>query len=74
MGAALDPCAAIQVSFDLAAGEEREIVFRLGVGRDADDARNLVNRFRGPTAARGALDVVWQHWAHTLGASKCGNT
>ena len=68
VGAALDPCAAIQVSFDLAAGQEREIVFRLGVGRDADDARNLVNRFRGSTAARGALDVVWQHWTHTLGA------
>jgi cellobiose phosphorylase len=68
VGAALDPCAAIQVSFDLAAGQEREIVFRLGVGRDADDARNLVNRFRGSTAARGALDAVWQHWKHTLGA------
>ncbi|MHC1730147.1 MAG: glucoamylase family protein [Syntrophobacteraceae bacterium] len=67
VGAALDPCAAIQVSFDLAAGQEREIVFRLGVGRDAEDARNLVNRFRGTTAARGALDVAWQHWTHTLG-------
>jgi cellobiose phosphorylase len=68
VGVAMDPCAAIQVSFDLAAGQEREIVFRLGVGRDADDAGNLVNRFRGSTAARGALDAVWQHWAHTLGA------
>jgi cellobiose phosphorylase len=68
VGAALDPCAAIQVSFDLAAGQEREIVFRLGVGRDADDARNLVNRFRGSTAARGALDAVWQHWKRTLSA------
>jgi len=68
LGAALDPCAAIQVSFDLADGQEREIIFKLGVGRDAEDARNLVNRFRGSTAARGALDVVWQHWTHTLGA------
>ena len=68
VGAALDPCAAIQVSFDLAAGQEREIVFRLGVGRDADDARNLVNRFRGSTAAREVLDEVWQYWNHTLGA------
>ena len=53
--------------FDLAAGQEREIVFRLGLGRDAEQARNLVNRFRGPAAARGALDTVWQHWTHTLG-------
>ena len=67
VGAALDPCAAIQVSFELAPGQEREIVFRLGVGRDANDARNLVNRFRGSTSARGALDEVWQHWTHTLG-------
>ncbi|MFA6478397.1 MAG: glucoamylase family protein [Victivallaceae bacterium] len=67
-GAALDPCAAIQVSFELADGQEREIVFRLGVGRDAANARELVNRFRGSTAARSALDVVWQHWTHTLGA------
>ena len=68
VGAALDPCAAIQVVFDLAAGQEREIVFRLGAGRDAVDAGNLVQRFRGPTAARGALEKVWQHWTHTLGA------
>ena len=68
VGAGMDPCAAIQVDFDLAPGQEREIVFRLGVGRDADDARSLVNRFRGPTAASGALDAVWQQWTHTLGA------
>jgi cyclic beta-1,2-glucan synthetase len=68
VGAALDPCAAIQVSFDLATGQEREIVFRLGVGQDAVDAGNLVKRYRGSSAARGALDVVWQHWTHTLGA------
>jgi cellobiose phosphorylase len=68
LGAALDPCAAIQVNFSLAAGQEREIVFRLGLGRDTDDARNLVNRFRGSTAGRDALDLVWQHWTHTLGA------
>jgi cellobiose phosphorylase len=68
VGTALDPCAAIQVPFELADGQEREIVFTLGVGRDIDDARNLVNRFRGSTAAREALDKVWQYWNHTLGA------
>ena len=68
IGAALDPCGAIQVSFDLAVGQEREIIFRLGVGRDAVDAGNLVRRFRGSAAARGALEKVWQYWQHTLGA------
>jgi cellobiose phosphorylase len=68
VGAALDPCAAIQVSFELAGGQEREIVFRLGVGRDANDAGNLVHRLRGPTAARGALEAVRQYWKNTLGA------
>ena len=67
-GAALDPCAAIHLNFDLAAGQEREIVFRLGAGRDVADAVKLVKRFRGSTAVRGALDEVWQHWTHTLGA------
>jgi cellobiose phosphorylase len=68
IGAALDPCAAIQVPFDLDEGEEREIIFMLGVGREANDASALVRRFRGTYAARGALEAVWQHWKHTLGA------
>jgi cellobiose phosphorylase len=68
VGAALDPCAAIQVPFDLADGQEREFIFTLGVGQDASDAINMVNRFRGSAAARGALEAVWQYWKHTLGA------
>jgi cyclic beta-1,2-glucan synthetase len=68
VGPALDPCAAIQVPFELADGQEREIIFTLGVGRDADDARNLAYRFRGSAAARGALEEVWHYWNHTLGA------
>lgn len=67
VGASLDPCGAIQVSFDLSAGEEREIIFRLGLGKDGNDARRLANRFKGTAAARAALDDVWQHWARTLG-------
>ncbi|MBN8455016.1 MAG: cyclic beta 1-2 glucan synthetase [Candidatus Accumulibacter sp.] len=68
VGAGLDPCGALQVHFELAAGEEREIVFRLGVGRNAQAAGSLMRRFRGALAARGALEAVWQHWNHTLGA------
>lgn len=52
-GAGLDPCAAIQVGFELADGQEREIIFRLGVGHDAEDAGKLVQRFRGGVATAG---------------------
>ena len=68
VGAALDPCAAIQVPFELAGGQEREIIFTLGVGHDAEDASSLVRRFCGSAAARAALEAVWQYWTHTLGA------
>jgi cyclic beta-1,2-glucan synthetase len=68
VGAALDPCASIRVPLDLAEGQERELIFRLGAARDAEEAGNLVRRFQGPTAARGALESVWQYWKQTLGA------
>ena len=67
VGAALDACAAIQVPFDLAEGQQREIIFRLGAGRNAADASSLVQRFRGPSAAHGALSAVQAHWKRTLG-------
>jgi cellobiose phosphorylase len=67
VGAGLDPCAALQVNFELAVGQEREIVFRLGVGRNAEDAGQLVQRFRGAAAGRNALEAVWAYWKQTLG-------
>ncbi|MGV7927416.1 MAG: GH36-type glycosyl hydrolase domain-containing protein [Spirochaetota bacterium] len=68
VGSALDPCAAIQVPFELADGQEREIIFRLGVGRDAGEAGDLVRRYRGSASAHEALEAIWQYWGHTLGA------
>ena len=68
IGAGLDPCAALQVAIDLAPGEERQVVFTLGAAGNAEEARRLADRFRGPEAARGALEGVWQYWKHTLGA------
>jgi cellobiose phosphorylase len=66
VGAALDPCTALQVTFDVADGDERETVFRLGVGRNAADAAALVQRFRGAAAAAAALDKVRAQWTRTL--------
>jgi cyclic beta-1,2-glucan synthetase len=68
VGAGLDPCGAMQTTFDLADGREREIVFLLGAGRDIEEVRGLVQRFRGVEAARHALEGVWNFWNRTLGA------
>jgi len=68
VGAGLDPCAAIQVLCELTDGEEREIIFTVGVGRDSDNARTLVLQHRGIGAARDALTAVKEYWGRTLGA------
>lgn len=67
-GAGLDPCGAIQVQLELAPGQSREIVFRLGMGRSGDEAGLLVQRHRGREAARSALAAVREHWRRLLGA------
>jgi cyclic beta-1,2-glucan synthetase len=68
VGAAMDPCAAMQVEIDLADGQEHEIVFTFGIGRDTKDARSLILRFRGSGQARCALEAVWSYWNRILGA------
>jgi len=67
LGAGLDPCAALQVPFNITDGEDRELVFILGAGDDADEARQLVQRFCGSAQARHALEEVWEFWKRTLG-------
>ncbi|MDO9635821.1 MAG: cyclic beta 1-2 glucan synthetase, partial [Thiobacillus sp.] len=67
-GAGLDPCAAIQSRIELAAGQTREIVFVFGAARNADEARQFIQRFGGRASARQALEAVWEHWNRTLGA------
>jgi cyclic beta-1,2-glucan synthetase len=68
LGAALDPCGAIQVPFDLADGQEREIIFRLGAGHNVEHARGLAQRLRRSGSARSALENLRQYWKRTLGA------
>jgi cellobiose phosphorylase len=68
VGAGLDPCGAVQVTFNLLAGQERETSFRLGVGRNAADVQNLIRRFRRTDASRVAFEGVCEFWNRTLGA------
>jgi cyclic beta-1,2-glucan synthetase len=57
VGAGLDPCGALQVVFDLADGQEREIVFTLGIAGTAPPRKPDI-----------ALQEVEQYWERTLGA------
>lgn len=65
-GAALDPCAAIQVTVELGDGEEKEIVFRMGIGRDRNDALALARKYEGRLTAHNALKQVKDYWNKTL--------
>lgn len=67
VGAALDPCAAMQAKLDLADGQELEIVFTLGCCRSKGEARSIVQRYRGSGPARNALEALWSYWNRTLG-------
>ncbi len=67
-GAGFDPGAGLQAPMVLDDGQTREIVFTLGAGRSTDEAHACLGRFRGSAGARTALEAVWAHWNHTLGA------
>jgi cellobiose phosphorylase len=66
-GASLDPCAALQASFELDDGQERELVFVLGAGNSTEEAHQLARRFSDPASARQALESIWEFWKRTLG-------
>ncbi|HQU41427.1 MAG TPA: cyclic beta 1-2 glucan synthetase, partial [Pirellulales bacterium] len=71
VGAGFDPCAAMQVPVDLDDGQEKEVVFILGAARDVEQARRLVQRFRGAASAQQALQGVWHYWSRSLGTLYC---
>jgi cyclic beta-1,2-glucan synthetase len=68
IGVALDPCAAIQIPFYVADGEEQEIIFRLGAGRDSNDARQIAKKFQGSEAAKDSFKSVTAYWENIVGA------
>jgi cellobiose phosphorylase len=67
-GVGLDPCGAVQVTFDLPDRGERETQFCLGAGRDLVHAQNLIELYHDAGAAQAAFEGVCQQWKQTLGA------
>ena len=66
-GAAFDPCAVIQVVFDLAEEEEHEIIFRLGAGKNMQHALDIIQASEGSEAAQQSKQKVHQYWETALG-------
>jgi cellobiose phosphorylase len=67
VGAGHDPCAAIQSTFTLEAGQERTITFTLGAARGASEAKSLAQRFRSVNSSFRAIEGVWHFWSQALG-------
>jgi cyclic beta-1,2-glucan synthetase len=66
VGAALDPCAALQASLELAPGESQDVVFLLGQASDVDTVRRLVQQYRDPQVVEKALSNVHRRWDEIL--------
>lgn len=67
VGAALDPCAALQTTFELRPGGRMDVVFFLGQAENANQARALVNRYRTVNLDE-ILGEVIRSWDDLLGA------
>ncbi len=65
-GAGMDPCGALQVPIELEPNQTVDVLFLLGQGADANDARNLAYRFRDPANVEQALQTTIQWWERTL--------
>ncbi len=66
-GAGLDPCAALQVTVELAPNEAREITFLLGETPSKEEARAVVAKFTNIGNVNNAFEEVLTHWDRLLG-------
>jgi cyclic beta-1,2-glucan synthetase len=66
VGAGMDPCAALQTSFELANGARTEVLVLLGDADDAAAAADLIRRAR-TSDHEAALRAVATHWDDTQG-------
>ena len=66
-GAGFDPCAALQVTIELAPGERSEIACMLGQAESADEVYALVRTYREQSALEAALKRTKAWWDDLLG-------
>jgi cellobiose phosphorylase len=66
-GAGFDPCAALQVKFDLLNGEEKEIIFLLGNEATGKRTKELLTTFSDKNVVYQSLSNVKAYWNDILG-------
>lgn len=66
-GAGIDPCAALQVKFDLLDGEVKEIIFLLGNEANMERAKDLISTFSDKAVVLKSLADVKSYWQNMLG-------
>jgi cyclic beta-1,2-glucan glucanotransferase len=66
--AGLDPCGALQVHLDLAAGATADVHFMLGQAAGRDEALGLVTKYRDRATVEAAWTDLGRHWDALLGA------
>ncbi|MBI5879881.1 MAG: hypothetical protein HZB53_19720 [Chloroflexi bacterium] len=67
-GTVLDPCAALQVQIRLRPHEGAEVVFLIGEGQNAAEARALITKYSVSGQAQKAFNAVNAQWDTLLGA------
>ncbi|MFZ6862708.1 GH36-type glycosyl hydrolase domain-containing protein [Undibacterium sp. Ji67W] len=71
VGAAYDPCAALQVPFDLNPGQEKEFIFILGATEQRLSSPDILMRqYLNADAAARSLADIQDYWQNTLGAAR----
>ena len=66
-GAGLDPCAALQITIELAPQEAREVIFLLGEAESKEAAQSLVSNFKNSGTVNTSFEKVLNHWDKLLG-------
>ncbi|MGZ3795590.1 MAG: GH36-type glycosyl hydrolase domain-containing protein [Pseudobdellovibrionaceae bacterium] len=65
VGAALDPCGALQIDVQIAPGESLEVPFILGQAAHREEARSILFKLRNQSSEN-LLKKVMQHWDEWL--------
>ncbi|MHB8126969.1 MAG: GH36-type glycosyl hydrolase domain-containing protein [Desulfitobacteriaceae bacterium] len=70
VGAALDPCGALQLVITLEANEEKSVCFFLGETTNQEEALTLLREFQEPDKINSSLEEVKNFWQNLLGKLK----